>query len=1734
MSQITTREFGYNAKHTSVSSQEMDTNLIYINDELKNKLVESDLYDNNTIQSLHKSPNAITSMFIYDTSKDSDGGAWTDKCQNTSWYNETLSGSWLGQKLSEIDARCYNATLGADIAVNGSFTTDTNWTKGTGVTINNGTAIFTSVADNVGLTAAVAPLTTNLYYTITFTISSYVTGSVEILLGTTSVLFPTITNGTYTVSGIANSTAFVFRANGTSTYNVDNITIKPVTTLSTLPNDYFQLISDGKFYSLSKNYFTTTATLATQTQFLTAGTYTISSTTASSGSVAISGAATATHTAGTSTTFTVTTSGLVVFTVTGSVLTAQVELGISATTYSANTSTTRYSETFRGNKKEFPKLSAIIAEAANVTIYDLTEKNNPMWMRFIVTANPGGAIGWNSSIKDVKCLNNLLVICHYGSNYRDVLHNIEFIKDTTITSGTSANIISYPTEFGINGNNISQRNVVGKFSGIGAYILYDSGVTNISMSILKNAPIDTITGLKIPTIALGSDTKCTIITNTGTIIQTPNVGLRIPVLNKKSLITARNNSSDIFFNNNPELLSNNFTENTFNNTTGPDFNASVCPDIISFKNNTYIRRTTAITPSIIQLLRHNNNNFVKGIAATITNNSNTGYQVGDIRRTYLSSNTVETITNTELLSNSSFTDSSAWTITAGLGVTIANGKLNFDGVTSITNAATIISQNVNTIAGKTYKIVIRGNITGVLGAYIGGIYQELPNIMTNIPWFVTANSTGANTFSIRKRNGNGVVIGYIDSISMVEQYIEDRSYKAKAADIYGTLTKTAVNTGTDLVEYSGFSNTNYIRENYSNDLDFATGEFNISSWVKFTELGALGQTNRGWYGMTTLGTDVYCTVFNGDIYKQTNGTGNFIALGQISREWRAMTTLGTDVYCTVFNGDIYKQTNGTGNFIALGQTTRQWYGMTTLGSDVYGCVYNGDIYKRNNSTGVFEPLLQTIRNWHGMTTLGTDVYASVVGGDIYKQTNGTDNFIALGQTSRLWYGMTTLGTDVYACVYNGDIYKQTNGTGNFIALGQTSRQWIGMTTLGTDVYACVYNGDIYKLTPEMLTSKTIVERSYPTGPKISLTATNGGYVTANLYDGTTTKSVTTTNSFTTGIPAKVSASYKFGKLGIMVNGQEVATNLGLPLKALSGAWEEKAPQLNAQTAIFSLAVFNGKLYGGTGPNGRLFEWNGSNAWIEVAPQLNAQTAIYSLAVFNGKLYGGTYPNGKLFEWNGSNAWVEVAPQLNSQNYIYSLAEYNGKLYGGTGTNGKLFEWNGTNAWVEVAPQLNSQTYIMSLAVFNGKLYGGTFPNGKLFEWNGSNAWIEVAPQLNSQNYIYSLAEYNGKLYGGTGPNGRLFEWNGSNAWIEVAPQLNAQTTIWSLAVFNGKLYGGTYPNGKLFEWNGSNAWVEVANLLNAQTHIYSLAVYNNGSGDKLYGGTYPNSKLFEWNGYGTDATLTIGNSTDLTAPFPGSLSLLKISGTVPTKEQELFMYEQEKQLFNENTKCTLPDDTVINDISYDDITDTWKTNSNTNYSTWNNLVRTSNTAPIQGTFANTTSNSGVILQQRDLGVSLDGYVDVILPKYSVYKDFINNYNNANNVNLEPLTLDFIAGFQGTLTVGTNSITSITTITYPTDIIGATITGTNIPANTTIIDISGTTLYISNLITQGAGVNDISFKDYILPSGYEAILVTISGNTKIEGSTKDYTKLYDGFAETVSFNTAPAYTLPVQIQIIKDI
>ena len=105
----------------------------------------------------------------------------------------------------------------------------------------------------------------------------------------------------------------------------------------------------------------------------------------------------------------------------------------------------------------------------------------------------------------------------------------------------------------------------------------------------------------------------------------------------------------------------------------------------------------------------------------------------------------------------------------------------------------------------------------------------------------------------------------------------------------------------------------------------------------------------------------------------------------------------------------------------------------------------------------------------------------------------------------------------------------------------------------------------------------------------------------------------------------------------------------------------------------------------------------------------AEAYIHSLCVYNGKLYAGSYPGGKVFVFDGST-WSESYDS--TETYIYSLCVYNGKLYASSGTGGKVFVFDGST-WSESYD--STETHIWSLCVYNGKLYAGSEPSGNIYE-----------------------------------------------------------------------------------------------------------------------------------------------------------------------------------------------------------------------------------------------------------------------------------------------------------------------------------------------------------------------------------------------------------------------------------
>ena len=79
-----------------------------------------------------------------------------------------------------------------------------------------------------------------------------------------------------------------------------------------------------------------------------------------------------------------------------------------------------------------------------------------------------------------------------------------------------------------------------------------------------------------------------------------------------------------------------------------------------------------------------------------------------------------------------------------------------------------------------------------------------------------------------------------DNIVVTESE-QDRSVNRNGLQVFGTVTKSAVATGAELMGYSGFSNgTNYLFQPYNSDLDFGTGDFSVMLWFNTPDKNAAG------------------------------------------------------------------------------------------------------------------------------------------------------------------------------------------------------------------------------------------------------------------------------------------------------------------------------------------------------------------------------------------------------------------------------------------------------------------------------------------------------------------------------------------------------------------------------------------------------------------------------------------------------------------------------------------------------------------------------------------------------------------------------------------------------------------------------------------------------------------------------------------------------------------------------
>jgi len=236
---------------------------------------------------------------------------------------------------------------------------------------------------------------------------------------------------------------------------------------------------------------------------------------------------------------------------------------------------------------------------------------------------------------------------------------------------------------------------------------------------------------------------------------------------------------------------------------------------------------------------------------------NTGWMVGDIKLATLS-DTVAADDNEYVGGYGNFTDATAWTADTGWSL-----SGNVATKTASTGANYITRASSGTfVSGEWYQAefdLLSGNGTHVqlVNRHTNGVVKPYLNGATNVD--VAFFAVGSKCYAIWKQNTNNtnIVSLYasqavsLDNFKIYKLNAHDRSVNSGPLIRYGTVTKTAVATGAELMAYSGFSSSNALQTSYSSS--FAVGtEFSASMWLKG---GSAGQTPFAVEGTNASDTD---------------------------------------------------------------------------------------------------------------------------------------------------------------------------------------------------------------------------------------------------------------------------------------------------------------------------------------------------------------------------------------------------------------------------------------------------------------------------------------------------------------------------------------------------------------------------------------------------------------------------------------------------------------------------------------------------------------------------------------------------------------------------------------------------------------------------------------------------------------------------------------------------------------
>jgi hypothetical protein len=606
------------------------------------------------------------------------------------------------------------------------------------------------------------------------------------------------------------------------------------------------------------------------------------------------------------------------------------------------THTSWYNETLntstRGSRREFPAVAVLVLEATQLTIYDGDDPDLPMWMVF--ESGGTGARPLRSNSSSISMLNGLLVITSSGFSCGFV----KFISDFTYH-------ISDSGTYDLRQSGIVNRNISGGFTLISSATIVNTTVNDSAMTVLPNAPIDDATGLPIPTIAVATLGGLSIIKDDGTVVNgTSTSGSNYsntiqvtiteegylwwladyfngysPLRDSYALSLNTIPSSNFTWSNGSDNLS---TGTYYAVTTGNEGGEIKIGSVNTWAWNKQERNALGGSAGLA-IHKPNIGSETNSLIVGITSSYNTGWMHGDIKGAFLSDTDATNVTGTELVTNGTFDSNvSGWNSGGSITLAYSSGEAQV----TATSGGHFVNQQITVTPNTTYTYKWDAR-RGTISQLRMSVYDNT-NSVDIVPTYTYSSTTSMATYSLTfKTSSNCTNISvYLirDSAATGTAFFDnaslriadpDRSVNNKGLQVFGTITKTPVATGAELVGYSGFNASNHLIQPYNSSLNFGTGDFSAIAWVKKSTLstnhyvfdrGGVGSINNRFGYIINSAGSLYFFVYNGSgtIYSVQSGNGLFVG----SNNWRMIHVVrrGGTTYLGLDGVDLYSSTNLNG------------------------------------------------------------------------------------------------------------------------------------------------------------------------------------------------------------------------------------------------------------------------------------------------------------------------------------------------------------------------------------------------------------------------------------------------------------------------------------------------------------------------------------------------------------------------------------------------------------------------------------------------------------------------------------------------------------------------------------------------------------------------------------------------------------------------------------------------------